>query len=97
MTESHPHSKDTGTDTSVIGDLVSDNGAACGIHDKPDIRFDSTDFDIGFVSSKNIASFVVVMIDKGFDADSGCFAIVSDLLMGDADVIKVFKRLRCLP
>ena len=65
MTESHPHSKDTGTDTSVIRDLVSDNGTACGIHNKPDICFDTSDFDIGLVSSKYISCFVIIMIDNG--------------------------------
>ena len=97
MTESHPHSKAAGADTSVVRDLVSDNGTACGIHNKPDIRFDTSDFDIGLVSSKYISSFVIIMIDKGFDTDCGSFAIVSDLLMGDIDVIKVFKCLRCFP
>ena len=97
MTESHPHSKDTGTNTTVIGDLVSDNGTACNVHDEPDVSFDIVDFDIGFVSSKNIACFVVVMVDKGFDTDCSCFAIISDLLMGDADVIKVFECLSCFP
>ena len=86
MAESHPHSKDAGTDTSAVRDLITDNGTACGIHDKPDIRFDSPDFDIGFVSSKNIACFVAVMIDKGLDTDSSSFAVVGDLLVGDADV-----------
>lgn len=97
MAKSHPHSKDTGTDTSVVRNLVSDNGAACSIHDKPDIGFDTADFNISFIGSKNITSFVIIMIDKGFDTDSSSFAIVSNLLMGDADVIKVFKRLRCFP
>lgn len=47
------------------------------------------------VSSKNIASLIVVMIDKGFDTDSSCFTIVGDLLMEDADVIKILGDLRC--
>ena len=97
MTESHPHSKDAGADTSVVRDLISNNGTACGIHDEPDISFDTADFDISLVSSKYISSFVIIVIDKGFDTDGSGFTIVGDLLMGDADVIKVFERLRCFP
>lgn len=95
MTESHPHSKDTGTDASIVRNLISDNGSACGIHDKPDVSFDTADFDIGFISSENITCLVIIMIDKRFDADGSRFAIVGDLLMGDADVIKIFECLRC--
>ena len=97
MAESHPHSENTRSDTPVVRDLISENGAACGIHDKPDIRFDTPDFDIGFISSKNIPCFVIIMINEGLDTDSSCFAIVGDLLMGDSDVIKVFQRLRRFP
>ena len=95
MPESHPHGKDTRTDASIVRDLISDNGTACGIHDEPDVSFDTADFDIGFISSENITCLVIIMIDKGFDADGSRFAIVGDLLMGDADVIKVFECLRC--
>ena len=73
--------------------LVSDDGTAGSIHDKPNISFDTTDFDIRFISSKNTAYFVAVMINKGFDTDSGCLTIVGDLLVGNTDVIKI---LQCL-
>ena len=97
MAKSHPHSKDTGTDTSVVRDLVSDNGAACSIHDKPDIGFDTADFNISFIGSKNITSFVIIMIDKRLDTDGCGFAVVGYLLVGNANVIKVFECLRCFP
>ena len=33
------------------------------------------------------------MIHKRLDADSGSFAVVGDLLMGDVDVIKILESL----
>lgn len=90
MPESHTHGKD-GADTAVVRYLISDDGTAGSIHDKPDISFDTTDFDIRFISSKNTACFVAVIINKGFDTDGGSLTVVGDLLMGDADVIKVFQ------
>ena len=65
--------------------LIADNGTAGSIHDEPDVSFDAADFDIGFVSSKDTAGFVVVMINKRFDTDSGSLAVVGDLLVGNAD------------
>ena len=93
MPESHAHGKDARADTAVVGYLIADNGTAGSIHDEPDVSFDATDFDIGFISSKDTASFVVVMINKRFDTDSGSLAVVGDLLVGNADVIKVFQGL----
>lgn len=69
--------------------------SACSIHDEPNVRFDPADFDIGFIGGKHSACLVAVVIDKGFDADSSCLAIVGTLLMRDADVIKVFECLGC--
>ena len=94
MTESHPHGKDTRTNTPIVRNLISNNGPACSVHDEPNVSLDTADFNIGFIGGKNIASFIIVMIDKGLDTDSGCFTIVGDLLMGDADVIKILERLR---
>ena len=37
MAESHSHSKDTGTDPSVVRYLITDNGAFGSIHDEPDV------------------------------------------------------------
>lgn len=95
MAESHPHSKDTGTGTAIVRNLIADDGAACDIHNKPDISFHATDFDIGFVGSKYFAGFVIKVLDKWFDTDGSGFAVVGYLLMGDTDVIKIFERLRC--
>ena len=89
----HMHGEDAGTDPAVIRYLITDNGAGCRIHDEPDIGFDATDFYVGLVSSEHLTFFVRVLVNKGFDADGGSFTVVSDLLMGDADVIQVFKSL----
>ena len=81
MPESHPHGKDTGADAAVVRCMVADDGAAGGIHNEPDVSFDAADFDIGFIRSKDIAGFVVVIINKGFDTDGGSLAVISDLLV----------------
>lgn len=96
VTESHAHGQDTGADTPVIGDPVTDDGTFGGIHNEPDIRFDAAYFDVGFIGGKDTAGAVIVMIDKWFNADSGAFTVVSDLLMGDPDVVEVFKSLGSL-
>lgn len=92
-TEGHAHGKDTGTDSTVVRDLITDDGPCGSIHDKPDIGFDAPDLDIGFVSSKDRSFFIGILVYKGFHADCGGFTIVGDLLMGDIDVIQVFKSL----
>ena len=51
--ESHTRRKDTGTDATVIGYLVTDNGTGCGIHNKPDIVFYAADFYVGFIGRGN--------------------------------------------
>lgn len=94
MLESHAHGKDAGTDAAVVRYLPADNGTAGSIHDEPDVSFDAADFDIGFISSKDTVGFVAVMINKGFGTDSGSLAVVGDLLVGNADVVKVFQSLR---
>ncbi len=81
MLKCHSHGKNTGTDTTVVGYLVTNNGAACSIHDEPDICFDATDFDIGFIGSEYFAGFVIIVIDKWFDTDGCSFAVVGDLLV----------------
>ena len=92
-TERHAHGKDTGTDSTVVRDLIADDGPCGSIHDKPDIGFEAPDLDIGFVSSKDRPFFVRKLVYKGFYADCGGFTIVGDLLMGDIDVVQVFKSL----
>ena len=71
------HCEYAGTDTAIIRNLIADDGAACSIHDKPDISFNATDFDIGFIGSQYFAGFVIMVIDKRFDADGSGFAVVS--------------------
>ena len=92
--KSHAHGKDTGTNATVVGHLITDDGAGGGIHDEPDVGFDAADIDISFVSCENISFFVRVLVDKGFDADGCGFAVVGDLLVGDTDVVQIFQSLR---
>ena len=93
MAESHAHGEDTWPDTAVVRHLIADDGAACGIHDEPDVGFHAANFDVGFISDKNAASLVIMVINKRFYADSGSLAVVGDLLVGNADVVKVFESL----
>ena len=88
--ECHTHGQDAGADTTIIRDLVADDGSCSGIHDEPDIGLDTPDFYIGLIRSEYTPLFVGVQIDKGFDTDGSGFAVVSDLLVGNADVIQVF-------
>jgi len=53
----------------VVRYQISNDGTSGSIHDKPDISFNITDFDIRFIGSKNTACFVGVIINKGFDID----------------------------
>ena len=52
--------------------------------------FDTTDFDVGFISSEDLILFVGVLIHERLNADGGSFTVVGDLLVGDTDVIQVF-------
>lgn len=91
--EGHAHGKDAGSNPSVIGHLVADNGTGGGVHDKPDVGFYAADFDVGFIGHKGFPFAVGILINKGFDADGGGFAVVGDLLMRDLDVIEIFQCL----
>ena len=81
MAESHPHGEDAGADAACVRYPVTDNGSACGIHDESDISLDATDLDVRFIGGEDAAGSVIVVIDKGLDADGGGFAIVGDLLV----------------
>lgn len=89
----HTHGKDTWANTTVIGNLVADDGTGGGVHDEPDLGFDTADLYVGFISSERIPFFIGVLVYKRLDADSGSFAVVGNLLVGDVDVVKVFQRL----
>ena len=91
--ESHAHGKDTGADAAVVRDLIADDGTGGGIYDEPDKGFDAAYFDVGFICGEDIPFFVRILVDKGFDADSGGLAVVGDLLVGNGDVIQVFEGL----
>ena len=91
--ERHAHGEDTGAYATVIRHLIADDGAGGGVHDEPDVGFDATDFDVCLVSREHVSFFVGVLVNKGLDADGGSFTVVGDLLVGDADVVKVFQSL----
>ena len=91
--ECHAHGEDAWANTTVIGYLIANNGTGCGIHDKPDVCFETTDFYVGFISCKGIPFFVRVVVNERLDADGGGLAVVGDLLVGDADVIQIFESL----
>ena len=88
--ECHTHGKDAGADTTVIRHLIAKDRAGSGIHDQPDIGFDTTDFDVGFIRSEDLILFVGVLIHERLNADGCSLTVVGDLLVGDADVIQVF-------
>ena len=92
--ECHAHGEDAGTDTTVIGYLVADNGMGCSIHDKLDVCFETTDFYVGLIGIKDLSFFVRILVNKGLDADGSGLTIVGDLLVRDTDVIQVFECLR---
>ncbi|MFQ9703494.1 MAG: hypothetical protein ACLR0U_17475 [Enterocloster clostridioformis] len=91
--ESHTHGEDAGTDATVVRYLIANDGAGCGVHDKPDVSFDTAYFYVRFVSCEHISFFVWILVNKGFDADGSGFAVVGDLLVGNTDVVKVFQFL----
>ena len=93
LTESHAHSKDAGTYPAVIRDLIAKNGAGYRIHDEPDVSFDPADFDIGFIGNKGGSGFVIIVVNERLDDKGGSPGVVGDLLVGDPDVVKVFKSL----
>lgn len=83
----HAHGKDTGSDPTIIRYLVADDSTGSGIHDKPDIGLDPSDFDISFISGEDLASLVGIWVNKGLDADGASLTVISYLLMGNVDDI----------
>ncbi len=81
--ESHTHGEDTGANATVIGDLVADDRTGGGVHDEPDIGFDTADLYVCLIGSEHIPFFVGILIYERFYADGGGFTVVGDLLMGD--------------
>lgn len=79
--ESHAHCHDAGTDAAVVRDLVTDDGALRSIHDEPDISFDTTNLDIGFIGSESVAGMIVIVVHERFYTDSGSLTVVGDLLV----------------
>ena len=95
--KSHAQGEDAGADTTVIRDLIAEDGFFDSIHDEPYIAFFPADLDIGFVSREDIFRLVVIMVNKWFHTDSSGFAVIGDLLMGDRDVVEIFQGLGSFP
>lgn len=70
--------------------LLRKNGTCGCIHDQPDVSFDTTDFYVSFVSSEDVIFFVRILVNEWLDTDRSGFAVVGNLLMGNADIIQVF-------
>mgnify|MGYP006911641045 CR=1 FL=1 len=81
MPKCHPHCKNAGTHATIIRYLVTDDRTFGSVHDKPNVGFDATDFDVCFISSKYFAGSVIVIIYERFYADRGGFTVVGNLLM----------------
>ena len=96
LTESHAHGKDAGTDTAVVRDLIAKDGTGHCIHDEPDVSFDPSDFDIGFIGNKGGSGLVIIVVNERLDDEGGSPGIIGDLLVGDPDVVKIFESLRSL-
>ena len=91
--QGHAHSQDAGADTTVSRDTVAKNGTGGGIHDEPDETFDALDLDVSLVTDHVGRSLVVIGIHEGLD-DKGCRSgIVGDLLVRDADTVKIVHGL----
>ena len=58
------HGKNAGNDTTVVRNLVTNDGAGSSIHDKPDKSFDTANFDVGFVGGKYRGFWVVIVVYK---------------------------------
>ena len=65
----------------VVGDLVTENGAGGGVHNKPDVAFDAPDFDISLICRKDGGLWIFIVVNKGFNDNGGRSGIVGDLLM----------------
>lgn len=95
--KSHAHSHDAGTDAAVVGDPVTEDRTAGGIHDEPDKGMDTADLDVGLIGCEGFARFIVVTVHKGLYADGSRLAVVGNLLVGHPETIEVHECLGRLP
>lgn len=63
------------------------------IHNELDVCFDTSDFNVGFIRGKDFTWLVIVVVNKGFNADGCCFTVVGYLLVRNVDVVEVFECL----
>lgn len=90
MPECHSHSHNTWPHAAIIGYLIANDGTFGCIHNESDICFDTTNFNISFICSEYGTGTIIEVINEGFDTDSGGLTVISNTLMRDIDVIKVF-------
>ena len=95
MLKRHAHCHDARTNGSVVGDLITYDGAGCGIDDKPNVSLDAADFDVGFIGGERGTFFVRVGIHEGLDAYGCSLAVVCNHLVGNGDAVEVFQGLGC--
>lgn len=97
MSESYTHGKYARTDTSIIRYLIANDGTLGSIHNEPDISFDSTNLYVGFICGKYVGSLIIIVVNERLYDKSSSSAIVSYLLMRDADVVKILEGIFRLP
>ena len=88
--ECHAHGEDAGADAPIVRGLVADDGAGRRVHDEPDVGLDAADFDVGLICGEHIPFWVGIVVNEGLNAEGCSLAVVGDLLVGNADVVKVF-------
>ena len=89
----HAHRHDARADSPVVRNLITYDGAGCGIDNKPDISLDAAHFNVGFIGGECGAFLVRLGIHERLDADGCSLAVVCHHLMGHGDAVEVFKGL----
>ena len=93
MLQSHTHGQDACADAAIGRDAVTEDGTGYRIHDEPDKSLFTFDLDVGFITDHVGRGAIVIGVNKGLD-DKGCGpGIVGDLLVRDADTIKIVHSL----
>ena len=83
----HAHGHDAGTDTTVIGNPVADDGTGNRIHDEPDVGFNTLDLDVGLIGNKGGRLFEWIGHEKrAYESSSGS-AIVFNRRVRDIDAV----------
>lgn len=67
--ESYAHGKDAGSNTTVVRNLIAENGTCRCIHDQPDVSFETTELYVSFVGSEDTIFLVRILVNKWLDTD----------------------------